>query len=285
MTAKRNRSRTIEKSIKTIRKSAKRIRKSLKKWVPAIAALTKRYGLRSFTESLERPHYRYCVYHGAWLAHQLGHKRISVLEFGVAGGNGLANLEVHAAKIAKIFGIEIEIYGFDTGEGLPEPVDYRDLPYHWKKGFYAMDQARLKSRLKYAKLVLGDIGATTRHFAETSRPAPIAAILFDLDFYSSTKASFGVFDLPKEYYLPRIFCYFDDILGGHVELYNNYTGVRLAISEFNQSHQDKKLDKAHYLLARRVQNRWHRQIYIFHDFSHPAYNAFISPDNQQLSLQ
>src|SRR4051794_1057437 len=79
---------------------------------------------------VERPHYGYCVYQGALLAKKLGHRRVSVIEFGVAGGKGLLNLEYHAEEASRALGIEIDIYGFDTGKGLPAPVDYRDLPYH-----------------------------------------------------------------------------------------------------------------------------------------------------------
>ena len=41
------------------------------------------------------PYYGYCVYNAAILARKLGYKRISVLEFGVAKGDGLKNLEWH----------------------------------------------------------------------------------------------------------------------------------------------------------------------------------------------
>ncbi|MHC4129678.1 MAG: hypothetical protein ACYSUA_16250, partial [Planctomycetota bacterium] len=41
--------------------------------------------------------------------------RISALEFGVAGGNGLLALERAAMRLAEIFGVEIDVYGFDSG--------------------------------------------------------------------------------------------------------------------------------------------------------------------------
>ena len=94
------------------------------------------------------------------LAKKLGLDRISVLEFGVAGGRGLLNLEYHAREIARELEIEIDIYGFDTGRGLPRPLDYRDLPYHWKEGFFAMNVEELQTRLTKAKLVLGEIEKT-----------------------------------------------------------------------------------------------------------------------------
>ena len=88
------------------------------------------------------------MYQGARLAKLLGIPRISVLEFGVAGGNGLVVIEQHARWIQRELGVGLEIYGFDTGEGLPEPVDYRDLPYGWKAGFFKMDRAVLDRRLQ-----------------------------------------------------------------------------------------------------------------------------------------
>lgn len=38
---------------------------------------------------VERGHYAYCMMNAAILARSLGHSRISAIEFGVAGGNGL----------------------------------------------------------------------------------------------------------------------------------------------------------------------------------------------------
>ena len=40
-----------------------------------------------------RPHYAYCVYNAAILAKKLGYKSFSIIEFGVAGGNGIYFLE------------------------------------------------------------------------------------------------------------------------------------------------------------------------------------------------
>jgi hypothetical protein len=82
------------------------------------------------------------------LAKRLGHSKISVIEFGVAGGNGLVNLEMHVSEIEKLLNVEIDIFGFDTGGGLPPPKDYRDLPYYWKPGYFAMDEEKLRKKLQ-----------------------------------------------------------------------------------------------------------------------------------------
>jgi hypothetical protein len=233
---------------------------------------------------VERPHYGYCLFNGALFAKKLGLDRISVLEFGVAGGRGLLNLEYHAREISRELKIEIDIYGFDTGRGLPAPLDYRDLPYHWKEGFFDMNVEELQARLTKAKLVLGEIDKTARDFFARYKPAPIAAIMHDFDFYSSTAAALKMFEAPEEYFLPRVFCYFDDIIGSETELYNDYTGERLAINEFNRVHDTKKLAVAYHFLAHQIRQTWHNQIFIYHDFGHSRYNDFISGERQQLPL-
>lgn len=242
------------------------------------------YPYRLHNGIVERPHYGYCLFNGAQLAKKLGLTRISVLEFGVAGGRGLLNLEYHAREIAREVEIEIEIYGFDTGRGLPKPLDYRDLPYHWNEGFYTMNVEELQSRLAKAKLVLGDIRETAQNFFTEYDPAPIAAVMHDLDFYSSTAVALKMFEAPERYFLPRVFCYFDDIVGSETELYNDYTGERLAINEFNRTHDAKKLAVAYQFLAHRIRQTWHNQIFIYHDFGHSRYNDFVSDIGQQLPL-
>ncbi|HSS20304.1 MAG TPA: hypothetical protein VLL54_09525 [Pyrinomonadaceae bacterium] len=242
------------------------------------------YAERLHDGNVDRPHYGYCLYQGAALGKKLGLGRISVLEFGVAGGRGLLNLEYHAREIEQALGIEIEIYGFDTGKGLPRPVDYRDLPYHWKEGFFAMDGEQLQAKLSKATLVIGDVTETSQDFFGKYEPAPIAAVLHDLDFYSATAAALRMFDATEKYFLPRVFCYFDDIVGSETELYNDYTGERLAIREFNRTHETKKLAAAYHLLAKRFKETWHNQIFIYHDFGHSRYNDFISEGAEQLPL-
>jgi hypothetical protein len=225
------------------------------------------YEERVLVGAVDRPHYGYCVYQAASLAKRLGYQRISVLEFGVARGAGLV----------------IYIYGFDTSVGLPEPLDYRDLPYHWKKGFFSMDLPRLRARLKKAELVLGDIRDTSKDFFEKYNPAPIAAIAYDLDFYSSTVFALNMLDAGEKYYLPRVFCYFDDIIGTELELYNDYTGERLAINEFNRAHDDAKICIPYHLMARKPVEYWYHAIRICHFFKHSRYNDFASVEDQQVA--
>jgi hypothetical protein len=76
------------------------------------------------------------VLQGASLAKILGLPRVSVFEFGVAGGAGLVNLERIAELVEQKTGVGIDIYGFDTGKGLPKPKDHRDVPYMWEEATF-----------------------------------------------------------------------------------------------------------------------------------------------------
>jgi hypothetical protein len=252
-----------------------------------ILGVIKKFSIGSYESRLkmgvvDRPHYGYCVLNAAKLAKELNHDRICVVEFGVAGGNGLLNLEYHALEVEKLLGIKIDVFGFDTGEGLPTLLDYRDLPYHWKPGFFKMDVPKLQSRLKKAKLIIGNISETSKTFFKDHNPAPIAAMFHDFDFYSSTEKALKMLDEDDKYFLPRVYCYLDDVIGSEVELYNDYTGERLAINEFNALHPFKKFSPAYHLITRKNIETWYHQIFIYHNFHHPRYNDFVSIENQQL---
>jgi len=235
--------------------------------------------------AIERPHYAYGVYNAGYLAKKLGLARVSLLEFGVAGGNGLLNLEYHAKEVSKLLGVVFEIYGFDTGAGLPTPVDYRDLPYSWKEGFFRMDVPALRAKLTQSVLVLGEIKETTKSFFEEHRPAPIGFVSFDVDFYSSTVSALELFHSKREDYLPRVICYFDDTIGTEIELYSDFTGQRLAIHEFNDTHEKIKLSKAYNLLSKKITEPWFHQSWVCHFLDHPNYNKFVGREDQQLAIK
>lgn len=230
--------------------------------------------------AVDRPDYGYIIYNAAVLGKKLGYKRISVLEFGVAKGNGLLSMEYHAEEATKALGIEIDIYGFDTGEGLPEPEGFRDLPYHWKKGFYKMDVPGLQAKLKKAKLVLGNIKETSKDFFEKYNPAPIGAMSYDFDFYSSTVVALKMLEAGEKYYLPRFYTYFDDVVGTEIEMYTDFIGERLAIHEFNQAHTNMKLGTPYQLLENKVIQPWFHRIWTGHFFDHSRYNDFVSNEGQ-----
>jgi len=222
----------------------------------------------------QRPHYAYGVFYAADLAKRLGISAITAIEFGVAGGRGLLALESIAGTMSEYFGIVINVVGFDGGQGMPDAVDYRDLPYVWGKGFYGMDENKLRSRLSpRTELVIGDVAETVAAWLTRKPFVPVGFVAFDLDYYSSTGKALTVFEAPRhELRLPRVYCYFDDIMWPHYACHNEYIGELCAIREFNESHETLKLCPIHMLRRMRVHpDPWNEQMYVLHDFRHPLY--------------
>ena len=245
---------------------------------------TSQYETKILKSLLPRSHYAYCCLNAAKQASRLGLKKISVIEFGCAGGAGLIDLENICSEITRLTNVNFEIYGFDSGKGLPKPQDYRDLPYHWREGFFKMNQNSLETRLTKAKIIYGDVKNTVKKFFEEYKPATIGCVFHDLDYYSSTKASFQIFERNEKFFLPRSFHYFDDIIGDDIVLYTNYTGERLAIKEFNEKFKNKKFDKCYHLITNIEYKTWYFQIRILHLFDHEKYCHFISTEDQQIPI-
>jgi len=105
-----------------------------------------RYAIRKFSlgspdyrlsmQSCDRPQYAFGVKEAIDLASKLKLPRVSVIESGVAAGDGLLVPEAYAEELGRRAGIELEVYGFDTGYGLPAASGYRDLGYVWKRGAF-----------------------------------------------------------------------------------------------------------------------------------------------------
>ena len=257
---------------------------------PLRAALTKRviqklslfsYADRLSIGAVDRPNYGYCIFQAAKLASALHYPRISVIEFGCGGGNGLLNAEMHITEVMKIFPVVIELYGFDNGSGLPPPQDFRDMPHYFRGGLYHMDRQSLEGKLKLAKLVFGDVGDTCATFLQRYNPAPIGCMFLDLDLYSSTSDALTLLDSDGSHFLPRVFMYFDDIIGDDVWLCNEFTGERLSIEEFNQRHKLKKIAKNYFVPTKYLNSWWPEEIFIFHNFEHPRYNDFVADGEQK----
>lgn len=254
----------------------------------AVRQIWKRTGVGAFSTKLEydamrRPHYGFCVYNAAVLGRQLGLERISVAEFGVAGGKGLIELENCVREVEQEIPIKISIYGFDTGEGLPEPVDYRDLPYIWQAGHFRMDVDRLRARLDRAELVLGDVKQTVPSFFETWNPPPLGAAFLDLDYWSSTADAMQLFRAPQECLLPRVFCYFDDIFsrGGEAVQCEDVGQLR-AIRDYNMVDPQRKIRQMAGLAhTRPVRAAWPEMIYVHHTFDHPKYSTYVFADSDR----
>jgi hypothetical protein len=234
-----------------------------------------RYGI------FDRPHYAYGVYCAADLAKRLGLEAISVIEFGVAGGRGLIALENIARIVAREIGIQIHVVGFDSGQGMPKPLDYRDLPHVWNVGYYQMDVRVLRAALSPStELVLGPIEETV---AVWLPKASVGFIAFDLDYYSSTKSAFRLFERESSNFcLPRVYCYFDDLMWPEHACHNEYIGELSAIREFNQDRDDKKICPIHMLRHMRIhEESWNEMMYVFHDFKHPLYCKNLTPAGER----
>jgi len=250
--------------------------------------LDRKFGLFAYSTSLElgsveMAHYGHCLLHTAQVARKLGYTRISAIEFGVAGGNGLVTLENHADRVRQATGIDVQVYGFDTGIGMPPPQDVRDMPYLWQSGDFTMDQAKLRARLRSAKLQIGRVEETVARFCAEQDPPPIGFISFDLDYYSATTAALGIFNAGHKYFLPRVTCYFDDLSGGIAEAFSQFAGELLAIDEFNAAHTDIKIARARGLRfsTHQIPRLWHEHVYIAHRFGHDLYTR---PIGQATSL-
>lgn len=127
-------------------------------------------------QAVARPNYAYCMLNAALLAKSLGLRRISAIEFGVAGGNGLAFMVNFAKDIERATGVEVECFGFDTGEGMPPPENKLDLPYWFQSKMYHMDKPKLAQAGLLDKIVIGNVAETVPRFVAERKPAPIGAI-------------------------------------------------------------------------------------------------------------
>ena len=218
-----------------------------------------------------RPPYLWGSLHGAHLAKALGIGAVSLIEFGVAGGNGLVDLDQIGQALEACLGVRVAVYGFDTGRGLPAPIDVRDCPNLFSGGDYPMDVERLQARLQRSELVLGDVADTVTPFL-AGRPAPVAFISFDLDLYSATTEALRVLEGDAEGLLPRVHCYFDDITG---YTYSQFNGERLAIREFNERNVVRKISPiyslSHYVPTRSAGALWVEKMQLAHIVDHPLY--------------
>ena len=240
---------------------------------PLRVAFTKYLSLKFLTF---RPHYESLIYETSKNAIKLGYKEISIIELGVAGGNGIKSILKYKKKIEKVLDIKINIIGFDTGTGLPQTNEKKDLPFFWKLGDYTnKDLKNLENQDPSIKIYEGNISNTIDKFILENN-LKIGLIIFDLDLYTSTKSFLD--KIPelskKELLLPRVFCYFDDLFIADYSL-DQTNGEPLAITEFNDQFDNLKLGKTFdhindfkFPLAK-------GQIFTLHDYNNKDYNKYI----------
>lgn len=265
----------------SVPKSALALKAVVQPYFLAKALLTKfpfgSFEFRLALDALPRPWYGYGVYQAARLAERLGIPRIVVVEFGVAMGDGLVEMERMAEQVSRICATRIQVVGFDTGAGMPEHSDFTDLPYIWRKGQYRMDVEAVRSRLRNAELVLGNVADTVPAYLAKLSDAAIGFVSFDLDYYSSTRAALQIFEGPDHLYLPRIPCYFDDVIGSDEQLHCEDVGELLAIDEFNRSAtRSHRIRPIHGLASKRpMLSAWAPQMLAYHRYDHDRYCDYI----------
>jgi len=126
---------------------------------------------------------------------------------------------------------------------------------------------------------------TCTSFYDDYSPAPIGAVMFDLDYYSSTMDSFNIFNTNGSNYLPRVYCYFDDIASSGPRAMNNHVGVLSAIEDFNQINNARKISIIEGLATtRKIKSSWNNHIFVLHNFKHSEYETFIGNAHQSLDL-
>lgn len=216
-----------------------------------------------------RQQYAFPILSAADQATRYGIRKITLLEFGVASGAGLLNMCQIAEAATKATGVEFRIFGFDTAKGMPPAIDYRDLPEVFQEGDFPMDVGALsKSLPPFAKLVIGDISETVPAFLATLKPdAPIGFISVDVDYYSSAKQVLNILTGPPDLYLPIVATYLDDI---GVPGSNPWTGELLAVREFNDANEMRKIAPFTLLRSQRIfkNTQWIDRMFAAHIHDH-----------------
>ena len=231
------------------------------------------YRSKIFFDLIIRQQHAFGLLKAAERAQKLGYKSVSVIEFGVASGAGLMNIQKIATRIQKMTGVKFEIYGFDNIIGMPPHKDFRDHPDLYKEGDFPMSRELLKKHLDgNTFLIEGYIKENIKSFLHNLSPeSPIGFVSIDVDYYSSTKDALTVFDDKYSKYLDIVYLYFDDI---QLEEHNGLCGELLAISEFNQRHKRRIIEKFAFLENTRIfkHANWLKHIRLLHILDHPHRN-------------
>ena len=216
-----------------------------------------------------RQQYAFPILYAADLAKRHNIKTVALLEFGVASGAGIINMCQIAERVTKATGVEFQIFGFDTGRGMPPAIDYRDLPEVFQEGDFPMDfDALSKSLPSNTSLEIGDISETVPRFLATHAPdVPIGFVSVDVDYYSSAKAVLEIFKGPPQLYLPIVGTYLDDI---GVPGSNPWTGELLAVREFNSETDMRKIAPFTLLRSQRIfkNTQWIDRMFATHIHDH-----------------
>jgi hypothetical protein len=218
---------------------------------------------RVFFDTVIRPNNAFSILRAGDLARELGYKRVTIIEFGVAAGAGLLNIAAIARKVTRITGIDFDIYGLDTGEGMPDAIDYRDHPEFFRRGDFRMDAEALSARLPHnCHLIIGNVDTSVANLF-LSPDSPLGYVVLDVDYYSSSVPCLRILERDPQLYLPQVLLYADDVSG---EVMNPWCGELLAISEFNDSHRQRKIAPYKSLVYYRPckQGAWLERMFVAH---------------------
>ena len=218
-----------------------------------------------------RHQHAYGLLRAADVAKEMGLRSVTVVEFGVAAGAGLLNLCKLAGRIGELSGVNFVIVGFDSGSGMPPPIDYRDHPELYQRGDFPMDRERLFNALpSNARVILGPLSETAAEFRKELTPdSPLSFVSIDVDYYSSARDALVLLcDPDPEKYLPATMVYLDDVM---FENHNRWCGELLAVNEFNAAHRLRKIEPDRFIKSRRIfkHARWLDQIFLLHVLDHP----------------
>ena len=218
-----------------------------------------------------RQYHAYALLEAADLAKSHNKNEVTVIEFGVANGAGLYNIQKISKRITKVTGIQFKIFGFDTGAGMPPPVSYKDHPDLYNEGDFPMDFHKLQESLdENTKLIIGKIDETLPIFMKNNfEDSPVAFISIDVDYYSSTVEALKILEMDSEQYLPRVSIYLDDLQD---KSHNSWCGESAAVIEFSSSHKYRKIERHTFLRGYRIfkNARWIDHIFTAHILDHPA---------------
>lgn len=223
---------------------------------------------------LPRPQYGLGLILSASEAVSLGYKKMSVIEFGCWECEGLIDMEHYIKEIQEYFKIEINVYGFDLGSGIPKYTpNPRDRLYELNPGDYPLKKKENIKKLKKTKMVWGDVKETCPNFLRSNNldDAPLGFISFDLGIYSSTHHALKILNDDSKFFLPRVFLYFDNFY-----FVSEDEGEKYAIKEFNL--ESKKKISQISELSEQLSLSWSKwsflgkRIFQLHDFDHNKYN-------------
>jgi hypothetical protein len=226
-------------------------------------AIAKRFGsfaIKQHFDLISRPQCAYGMLRAAILEKKLKKLPITVCEFGVWNGDGVRKMVKIAQGITKEYGIDFNIVGFESCEGLAPALSHKDHPEILAPGVFAPRsipdlQQRFRGK---AHLQIGKIEDTVDTFLNVvTAHAPIGFMAIDVDRYQATVATLRALNGPAEKYLPTVSVYWD-----HIAQYesNRWCGELAAIHEFNAKNDMRKIDDDRTLYERPIPNaKWHKK--------------------------